>query len=120
MLLAFHIPISEETEEEVGLPPNSDKTIHVVIYSGFGLLMCGLLEARAANRGRPMSSASHAVCVLLMATAYGYVDEVTQPFTGRNYDLRDFYADIIGTAFGIAAYYLLRAIGLFRRLGLES
>ena len=120
MLLAFHMPISKRVEDTVRLPPNSDKTIHVVIYSGFGLLLSGTLDAYGRRRSRAMPLVVQAVLVLAIATTYGYLDELTQPWTGRYYDIRDFIADIIGAAAGIAIYQLLRSIGLFRRLGLEG
>ena len=120
MLLAFHMPISKQVEDRVGLPPNSDKTIHVVLYSGFGLLVSGTLDAYGRRRGRTMSLVAQAALVLIFVTAYGYVDEVTQPWTGRRYDPRDLVADFVGAAVGIAIYQLLRSIGLFRRLGLEA
>ena len=120
MLLAFHMPISQRVEEEVGLPPNSDKKIHVVLYCGFGMLLSGTLDAYGRRRGREMPLVAQAALLLLVATVYGYLDELTQPWTGRHYELRDIIADILGAAAGIALYQLLRGIGFFRRLGLEA
>jgi VanZ family protein len=120
MLLAFHLPISQQVEDKFGLPPNSDKKIHVVLYAGFGLLLSGTLDAYGRLRGRAMPLVAQAAVVLIIASVYGYLDELTQPWTGRRYDIRDLIADVIGAAAGIALYLLLRSIGLFRRLGLEA
>jgi VanZ family protein len=120
MLLAFHIPISKRLEDEARLPPNSDKKIHLLLYGGFGLLLSGTLDTYGRRRGRVLPVVAQAALMMIAATVYGYVDEVTQPFTGRRYDLKDFYADIIGAAAGIAAYHLLRVMGVMRRLGLEG
>jgi len=120
MLLAFHIPISEEVAEEADLPLNSDKTIHVVLYAGFGLLLSGTLETYGRRRARTMPTAAQAALLLAVVSVYGYLDEFTQPWTGRRYDLADFAADVVGAVVGIAIYQLLRALGLFRRLGIEA
>jgi len=120
MVLAFHMPIPRRAAEKVALPPNSDKTIHVVIYGGFGLLLAGTLDVWCRRNRRSLSAVARSVALLGAASLYGFVDERTQPWTGRFYDLGDFYADVIGAAAGIAAFHLLRAIGLFRRLGLEG
>jgi VanZ family protein len=120
MLLAFHMPISKQVEDQVGLPPNSDKKIHVVLYAGFGALLSGTLDACGRRRGRVAPLWVQAALVMIIAAAYGYLDELTQPWTGRRYDVKDFLADVIGAAVGIAIYQIFRAIGVFRRLGLEA
>jgi VanZ family protein len=120
MVVAFHMPIPRKAGERVVLPPNSDKTIHLVIYCGFGFLLSGTLELYCRRSGRRLSMPAQAALLAAASTLYGFVDERTQPWTGRNYDLGDFAADAVGAAVGIAIYQLLRAIGLFRRLGIEA
>ena len=56
-------------------------------------------------RRRP--TLAKAALVVLVSVAYGGIDELTQNFVpSRHADLSDWWADCIGVAVGMAAYYL--------------
>jgi VanZ family protein len=89
-------------------PPGniSDKTEHFIAYGILGALLYLTLWVRGVKRT--------ALVVLTVCLAYGAIDEWLQaiPFVHRSCELRDWYADAIGTLVGIviasAARLLLR------------
>jgi VanZ family protein len=96
--------------EVPGLPGGmSDKTGHVLLYAGLGLL-----TVRALARGRPaMVGASIVVLAILIAVGYGLSDELHQLFVpNRQFDLHDVAADGVGAA---VAAGLGWAWGIIRR-----
>lgn len=120
MLAAFHVPISKKVEEGVGLPPRSDKTIHLVLYAAFGAVLSGTLDAWCRRRNVAMPVIAQGAVLLALISAYGYLDEFTQPWTGRIYDLGDFKADVLGAAAGIVVFHFFRTVGVLRRIGLAA
>ncbi|HEX7377272.1 MAG TPA: VanZ family protein, partial [Pirellulales bacterium] len=46
--------------------------------------------------------------VLLCVTAFGLLDEATQPFTGRDFDWFDWLADSVGALGGMICYEVVR------------
>ena len=94
LFTATHLPkIPKPLELNV-----SDKWEHYVAYAILGLLLaawrsvCGAIAWGSALR------------LWVMAIAYGAFDEVTQPIFGRNADLLDWRADIVGSATGIVLF----------------
>src|SRR5262245_50564048 len=83
------------------LPPGegffflSDKWQHYLGYTILAVLLAGWWSTR--NR---LTLASAAL-LLTVIVAYGYFDEFTQPFFGRDYDLLDWRADAIGGLTGL-------------------
>jgi VanZ family protein len=76
----------------------SDKTMH---FAGFAVLAALLawswsLRARFGWQG--------CLAILAILAVYGVVDEVTQPLVGRRADVADWYADMLGALFGLAAF----------------
>lgn len=85
-----------------------DKAQHFVAYAGLALLASVVLgQSRWSPKIRYLT-------VLFLAVGYGALDEWLQAFIpGRNPDLLDFFADVLGATCGIAVYCV--AIRLFGR-----
>ncbi len=79
---------SSQPGDKVGIPAPWDKVVHTAVYGLLGwLLQTGL--------NRPLWAWSFAV-------AFGISDEFHQRFTlGRFFDLGDWLADSVGSAFGV-------------------
>ena len=77
-------------------PPVSDKVLHFAAYAGLGFLLA-LLAPRLGLRGWRVYAA-----LLLIAVCYGAIDELGQiPVPGRNADMADWAADMLGVAAGL-------------------
>jgi hypothetical protein len=74
-----------------------DKLLHMAAYGVLGLL------AALAYGGRWQTTLSAAIALFVLLTAWGMVDELTQPLFGRLADSSDWVFDIIGSAIGLAA-----------------
>jgi VanZ family protein len=95
---ATHIPL-EETQIEV-----SDKIIH---FSSYALLTVLVLAGWEFTIG--LLEPKHYFAVWLAGTIYGAVDEITQIPVGRNGDMNDWAADVLGIVAGLLTYLLCRA-----------
>jgi VanZ family protein len=91
MFFGTHLPQMPQ-----GLTGHSDKLLHFCAYGGLAVL---LLSWRI-TRGRV--SMRQLLLFWLMIGAYGIFDEVTQPLVGRDCDIKDWLADLIGAAIGLA------------------
>jgi len=102
-LMAFaltHIPIKPGGLSPI---PHLDKFAHVILY--FVLSYLGGL--RLLMRTNPIPF--HVLLVwALVYIIYGAVDELTQPFTGREADVADWAFDAIGV--GLATFSLWRGL----------
>ncbi|MEP7304314.1 MAG: VanZ family protein [Acidobacteriota bacterium] len=79
-----------------------DKALHFVEYGGLALLLCRGL------RGEGIGWTAALVMALVATSAYGASDEWHQSFTpGRSSDVRDWMADSLGAAIGLAATALV-------------
>ena len=88
----------------------SDKLVHAGAFAGLAFLL-----AWAIPSSRPVR---HAVIVLVVATTYGCLDELTQMFIpGRTCDRWDLLADFIGACLGLATYFVVRSILLISSAG---
>jgi VanZ family protein len=74
-----------------------DKLLHLTAYSVLGLL------AVLAYGGRWRKPSSAVVWLFPLLTAWGLLDEWTQPFFGRLADGHDLIYDILGIGIGLAA-----------------
>ena len=84
----------------------SDKSWHMLAYSGLGVLLL-LPLARGILSGVTWRSALAAIA---LATLYGLSDEVHQSFVpGRSPEALDIAADAIGATIGVAVAGLLAA-----------
>lgn len=92
--------------------PHLDKALH---FFSFGLLGAGLTLGRAIffwNAKDAWLNVSRRLAIVswLSIAAFGVLDELTQPLTGRSCDPFDWLADATGSALGI-----LLATSLLRR-----
>lgn len=103
LTIVMHMPLPPPLQEpEPGLP--TDKTVHFVLYAGFATILFRLLEQRAQVRPatRPATRFGRAAVVFAFCAVHGYLEELTQPLSGRTYDLADFAADLIGISIALA------------------
>jgi VanZ family protein len=89
-------------------PQNFDKVLHFTGYAGFGFLLAVWISTRRTFGRREFAAAFGVIFV------YAIVDEVTQPFFGRECEFFDMVADWCGGLVGLAAFLLIRP--LLRRL----
>lgn len=101
-----HAPIPEQQVEAL---PGSDKHLHFgayVVLAGLLLFWNGVDAAGTVRR---------VLTVVLILAVYAVVDELLQPFFGRDAELLDWAADFFGTAIGATlAYVIARAISRSR------
>lgn len=80
-------------------PPNTDKVLHVLVFGAWTFLfaLTGYL--------RPIRRPATLLAVGLIAAAWAGLDELLQeiPAIHRDATLRDYIADLIGVALGLAA-----------------
>jgi VanZ family protein len=107
LTIVMHMPLPPSLREpEPGLP--TDKTVHFVLYAGFATILFLVLEQRARFRPatRPESRAARAAAVFSFCAVHGYLEELTQPLSGRTYDLVDFAADCVGASIALTVCLL--------------
>ena len=80
-----------------------DKLAHFVGYAGLAFLVT-LFLGRKTRVTLPLAATA-----VLVAVAFGIVDEATQPFVGRDTEFLDWVADLGGAVTGAAAaWFILR------------
>lgn len=79
-----------------GEPRHVDKLVHFTLYC----VLAGLAAATFSTPGSP-NAGRRMLAVLLLAIAFGLVDETTQPLTQRDFDWWDWLADILGATTGV-------------------
>jgi len=79
----------------------SDKLMHVLAYAGLSFLLAMVFAER-----RPIALVLYMQLLALVAI-YGVVDEVLQTFVGRDCELGDWIADVIGASIGLACFHLI-------------
>lgn len=100
MFLATHVPSSVAATPGVG-----DKALHFWAYAVLALLL-----ASAASLCRRLTWANYAF-LFAVAAAYGAADEFSQMLVPtRQADLRDWLADGLGIAAGLATHRLALAV----------
>lgn len=105
MFTATHVPkIPRELEPKI-----SDKWQHYVAYAGLGVLLAAWWSLR-----RRLAWGA-AFGLLAVAALYGAFDEITQPLFGRDAELLDWRADVIGAATGLALYAIVSWMTSSRR-----
>ena len=96
-------------------PDMSDKWIH---FGGYAVLTVCVLAGWELSIGALQPK--HYFAVWLAGTLYGAFDEVTQTPVGRNCDVNDWMADVLGVVCGLLAYRLGREVVLRTRLRLRQ
>lgn len=103
LLLLTHFPNPYHSDGE---PEHWDKLVHFGLYAVLAGLALRVLSLREAAWHPFLRCATVVACV----TAFGLLDEFTQPFTGRDFDWFDWLADAVGAVSGIVAYALVRRL----------
>lgn len=86
----------------------SDKTGHMLLYSGLGFLVARALSGARSHR----VTIWLAIATVLLVGLYGLSDEAHQLFVPRReFDPRDLMADLVGAACGTAGQWLWGIIG---------
>jgi VanZ family protein len=109
MAAIFHL--SSESDPLPMLTQNSwDKALHFMEYGVLALLLCRAL------RGEALGWTAALTLAFVVTSAYGARDEWHQLFTvGRNADVRDWMADNVGAAIGLATFVVVARTGLMTR-----
>ena len=114
LLLATHIPGEPELTRQIRWP-GVDKVVHFGMYFGLAGLMAFVISWRYRDRTcRTGLSVVWYAAIAIFVAGFAAVDEWTQPWTGRERDLRDWLADVGGVAAGLLVFALVR---LYRRRG---
>jgi VanZ family protein len=115
MVAATHVPI-ERTVFPDTVFPWADKLAHVGIYCGLSFLLGLVVALRNAHRGlsASLSSAQYAWIAAGVAI-YAAADEFTQPWTGRDRDLLDWIADVLGLGLGLVLFAVVERFRNRRR-----
>jgi VanZ family protein len=93
IFILAHIPIPQLVYQA----RVSDKCLHFLVY-----LILTFLIWFAISPDKKVNWRKAAVWwVLFVVVWYGVIDEVLQGYVGRNCDVRDFFADLIGTLAGL-------------------
>lgn len=108
LLLIMHVPLEREQEYVEASTINADKLTHFGCYALFAALLCWAFDERRQlfPEAWPRSRLVGLLGVIALLAAYGIIDEQTQPWTGRDCNLRDYIADMIGAVSGTIAYVL--------------
>ncbi|MBA4020001.1 MAG: hypothetical protein C0483_22780 [Pirellula sp.] len=108
LLFFMHSP-SDFLPGDILLTGDTDLWLHGFAYFGFALLLCRTAEAwsmeRSSGRNPPLSVYA---AVFLGCVAYGYLDEQTQPLTGRTRETADWEADVLGALAGVLVCLVLQ------------
>lgn len=80
-------------------PPNTDKVLHVVVFGAWTFLFA------LAGYLRPIRRPAVLLAIALLAAAWAGLDELLQsiPAIHREANIRDYMADLLGVALGLAA-----------------
>jgi VanZ family protein len=98
MALIFGLSSISQTPD---MPQGSDKVLHMLLYSGLGLVV-----ARARAGGLRAVTLRVVIFSIVFGALYGMSDEFHQYFNPpRNVEAADVVADAAGAALGAGAWY---------------
>lgn len=86
---------------------HEDKVVHALLYVVLAALLWATVGAYQASRGR-VTTRGTVVRVFGVIAAYGLLDEVTQPLTGRTLDVWDYATDLAAAAVGLVVAWTFR------------
>lgn len=102
----MHMPLAPmPPQPDDGIP--KDKTVHLVLYGGLAICLISVLEQRSRvdSTAQPRRPLGRYLAVMSFCTINGFLEELTQPLTGRTYDLADFLADCLGASLGLVGFF---------------
>jgi VanZ family protein len=117
LIMAMHIPLKPRPHVPDGGIPK-DKTVHFTLYAGLAVCLISVLEQRSRvdSAAQPRRTLSRYLAVMAFCTAHGYIEELTQPLTGRTYDLYDVLADCLGASLGLVGFFVVsRTLATMRK-----
>ncbi len=86
-----------------GFPPGFDKWVHAGFYFVLAILVAG-----AVGRGGARSAVTAAAAALVLSTSFGTLIEVIQDQVGRDAQIGDVGADLLGAAAGLVVWLSAR------------
>lgn len=96
-----------------------DKLYHFVAYFGLTFLVLFCLTKHPKKKPNAVVRVESARTMMMWCffiVLYGLIDELTQPYFGRRFELLDLLANIVGISFAQAAFVMSEATGVRRRL----
>lgn len=124
VLISFaltHVPLQGTPLDAANAPREIEifKTIfHVVAYATMTFLtLLAILPATVDCDDRSLNESARASVVIFAAVcAYAMLDEITQPFCGRRFEVIDVLANLVGCVSGHIAYLIADGLNLRDRL----
>jgi VanZ family protein len=108
--LAFFLGTHIPAPPHALVPRISDKLLHFTGYAGLTFLVCLNWWLRRALAWRQY------IVVLVLIAVLGALDELTQIPVGRDCDILDWAADVLGTAAGLAIFGAASALNFLPAL----
>ncbi len=105
------LTLPPEETPDVTFIPFGDKFGHVGLYGVWGLLICS-----AAQRSfRALTTSGVRLTAVLAAAAYGVVTEIYQPGIGREAEVLDLLADVVGAVLAQWLFFSPKAKAGFQK-----
>ncbi len=101
----MHVPLPPSLAEHSFT--HEDKVVHAALYAVLSVLLWATVGAYQAGRGW-VTTRRTAVRIFGVIAAYGLLDEVTQPLTGRTLDVWDYATDLAAAAVALAVGWTFR------------
>jgi len=109
------ITLSPEKMPGIGFIDWEDKVGHVGVFGVWGLLICWA-ASRPAGSLHALSRTGVAVMSMLAGAAYGLLTELYQAGIGRNADVLDVLANVVGAVLAPYLYFSSKLKDLVRRV----
>lgn len=107
MVVAMHLP-GHAIPPELRPDGGTDGVLHCLAYTGFSFLVCRAFDALHHRRYPALNPPMLVYFFIFLACiTYGYIDEETQPLTGRTADPADWEADVLGSLFGVCLHLFM-------------
>ena len=112
LVLLLHWPLNLK-------PPHhwlsADKFVHVALYGVLAIFLVMVIDPLCAVHRSAYSAFTRCGLVLLLVAIQGMVDEITQPLTGRSFDMIDWAFDLLGAVLALLIYRAMeRHVSRFR------
>jgi VanZ family protein len=109
MFIATHIPDVGTRLPRLRTWIEADKLAHFGMYFGFTTLLACVVALRRSDRAlRTGLSVRGYLAIAAFVALFAAADEMTQPLTGRQLDIRDWLADMAGMAAALLVFSLVQ------------